>query len=464
MTQPEPNIARRLVVAACSVLCASWVVTFGAVTVGGCGGDGDGMDAAVDHRMSADSGPYVVDAAQHDARSVRIGTTPRGIRSAPEEAAEAGAAFLAGRPEVLCAQDSGMIVAPEASTSIVSATAQSADSLDLPSDGDLWPSCWSGNALYAAWGDGFGFSEAGAYPRPSIGVAQILGDPSASDAMTGQTLAHDDEDNQSIFKVWTPGSYYQKPTGMLCLPGRMFIAVQDLNYDTYGDAPAATIAVSIDSGQTWVEDPNGPMFDNHEFTTVMFLDYGQDASWAVDSYVYVYGLDYNWRWTETTTQPQGLYLARIASANDLLDRSTWEFFGGTDAEGNPLWTADFGARLPVLVDCTLRYPTPSYEGYSVIAQGSVVYDAPRSRYIYTSWTEYTYEFYEAPTPWGPWRKFYYRDFGPYPWTETLNGGYATTVPSKFISAEGGAMWLQSNTWSSGVDHNDFALRTLQFAE
>jgi hypothetical protein len=46
----------------------------------------------------------------------------------------------------------------------------------------------------------------------------------------------------------------------------------------------------------------------------MFLDYGQDASWAIDSYIYVYGLDYNWRWTETTTQPQGLYLARVPSA------------------------------------------------------------------------------------------------------------------------------------------------------
>jgi hypothetical protein len=38
------------------------------------------------------------------------------------------------------------------------------------------------------------------------------------------------------------------------------------------------------------------------------------------------------------------------------------------------------------------------------------------------------------------------------------------VPSKFISPEGGEMWLQSNSWSAGVDHNDFALRTLQIAE
>jgi hypothetical protein len=274
MTEPEPSIVRRLVAAACSMLSASWIVTSSAAAAGGCGGEGDGPDAAADHRMSTDSGQHALDAARRDVGSVRVGTVPKIIPSPPDGASEAEAGFLAGRPEVLCAQDSGTIVAPEASSSIVDASVQSAASLVVPSDGDLWPSCWSGNALYAAWGDGFGFSEAGAYPRPSIGVARILGDPSAPDAMTGQTLAHDDEDDQAMFKVWTPGSYYQKPTGMLCLPGRMFIAVQDLNYDTYGDAPAATIAVSIDSGQTWVEDPIAPMFDNHEFTTVMFLDYG----------------------------------------------------------------------------------------------------------------------------------------------------------------------------------------------
>jgi hypothetical protein len=76
----------------------------------------------------------------------------------------------------------------------------------------------------------------------------------------------------------------------------------------------------------------------------------------------------------------------------------------------------------------------------------------------------TYEFYEAPQPWGPWRKFLYKDFGPYPWTGANSGGYAATVPSKYISPEGGTMWVQSNTWNPGVVHNDFALRTLQISQ
>jgi hypothetical protein len=401
----------------------------------------------------------------HDAPVPKPDVKPSDASPNPKEAAaDAEAGLLPGRPEVICAESASMPAAPEASVFITDATVQSADSVDVPSNGDLWPSCWSGDAIYAAWGDGFGFSEAGSYVRPDIGVAQILGDPSDPDAMSGVTLAHDRGAVQAIFKVWTAGPYYQKPTGMLCLNGQTFLAVQDLNAATYGDAPAATIAVSTDSGQTWTENTTAPMFDNHEFTTVMFLDYGQNASWAVDSYIYVYGLDYNWRWSDTTTTPQGLYLARVPSADSLLDRTVWEYFGGTDLAGDPTWTADFSLRLPVLVDCTRRYATATFPGYSVISQGSVVYDAPLQRYLYTSWSEYTYEFYEAPNPWGPWRKFLYKDFGPYPWTDANNGGYGTTVPSKFISAEGGSMWVQSNTWSSGVVHNNFALRTLQIAE
>jgi hypothetical protein len=360
-------------------------------------------------------------------------------------------------------------VAPEASTFILDATVQRGASLEEQSNGDLWPSCWSGHALYAAWGDGFGFSdagapgEAGAEKPPTIGVAKILGDPVDGGRMSGITLAEDDR-SQAIFKIWTNANYYQKPTGMLCSPGKMFLAVQDLEWHTYGDAPAATIAVSTDSGLTWVEDRSKPMFDDHEFTTIMFLDYGPDAAWSKDGYVYVYGLDYNWKSSETITQPQGLYLARVASADTLRDRSTWEFFGGIDAKGEPVWTAAFADRLPVLVDCTLRYPTATYEGYSVLSQGSVVYDAPRSRYLYTSWTKYTFEFYEAPSPWGPWRKFLYEDFGPYPWTAARNGGYATTAPSKFIDEGGTSMWIQSNSYKSGVTHDNFSLRTLEISE
>ena len=97
---------------------------------------------------------------------------------------------------------------------------------------------------------------------------------------------------------------------------------------------------------------------------------------------------------------------------------------------------------------------------SVLSQGGIVYNQALDRYIYTSWTEYTFEFYESPTPWGPWKLFLSKDFGAYPWTELRYGGYATVAPSKFISDDGTEVWISSSTFAGGVDHYNFSLRRL----
>ena len=363
----------------------------------------------------------------------------------------------AGAAETICATRP---VEAETSTFFSSATLEPANSLDLPSNGDLWPSCTSGDALVTSWGDGFGFRSDRAGKRPDIGVGRLAGLPWIPSTLRGENFAEDTAAAQSVFRVWTRGPYYQKPTGMLCLRGRLYLAVQDLDYETYDDAPAATIASSGDGGRTWVEAAR-PMFHGSVFTTIMFLDAGPEAT--AEPYVYAYGLDHNWRASDHMLDPQGLYLARIPADHDPQSLASWEFFSGLDAAGAPTWSHDLAAKAPVLVDCARRHPEGRKKGYAVLGQGGVVYDAPLHRYLYTSWTEYTFEFYEAPTPWGPWRRFLSKDFGPPPWTPTNHGGYGTTIPSRFISADGKTMWVQSNTWSSGVDHNNFALRKLVVA-
>lgn len=97
---------------------------------------------------------------------------------------------------------------------------------------------------------------------------------------------------------------------------------------------------------------------------------------------------------------------------------------------------------------------------TVLSQGGVVYNKPLDRFIYTSWTEYTFEFFEAPAPWGPWRLFHRKDFGAYPWTETKMGGYGATIPSRFISADGKTMYIQDNTFVGGARNYGFALRKM----
>jgi hypothetical protein len=330
---------------------------------------------------------------------------------------------------------------------------EESDTYNVPSDGDLWANCWSDDdALYVANGDGKGFSNT----FGDIVVSRITG--SAFDrSLAGTTLASGDQ----VASIWNPSNYNRKPTGMVCVGGDLYLAVQDLRTSTFDDAPAATIVRSTDKGHTWTWDHSAPMFSDHVFTTIFFLDYGKAGAHAMDSYVYAYGLDGNWAFTGRVTPPTKLYLARVPH-DRIQDRASWEFFTGSG------WSSDIAARQAVLDDERRVYTAPinvnvQPQGMTVLAQGSVVYNAPLNRYLYTSWTEYTFEFYEAPAPWGPWKRFLSKDYGVYPWFDDKNGGYATTIPSKFISDDGRTMFVQANTWSGGIANYGFSLRKLTVA-
>jgi len=352
------------------------------------------------------------------------------------------------------------------------------------SDGDLWPSAWADDgALYTANGDGRGFSTTA--PWADIVVNRVEGTPETG--LTGERLAA----GHLVAPIWTDAHQYnRKPTGMVAVDGdgdgrdELYLAVQDLrkppSQHAFNDAPAATIVRSDDYGRTWTWPEDGPMFDDYVFTTVMFLDLGQSNGLAGvvepggEDFVYAYGLDNNWRdsFTDVVPDPVDLYLARVPAAA-IQDRSAWQFFAGTDGEA-PVWSDDVADRQPVLHDERRVYPTLTVDGpwdSTVVAQGGVVYDAPIDRYLYTSWTEFTWELYESPTPWGPWTLFEHKDFGPYPWYGQdnpdgwVNGGYAVTTPSKFISDDGLRLWAQAN-WFVGaatpeeVTTYHFALRPL----
>ena len=312
------------------------------------------------------------------------------------------------------------------------------------SDGDLWPSCWSDDGnLYSANGDGKGFSLD--QPATDIAVSRISGNPGN---LSGETLSRGD----AVGSIWSGSGYNRKPTGMVCVGGTIYLAVQDLALD-FNDVPAATILKSTDHGKTWTWDKSKPMFDNHVFTTIWFADFGKDSAWATDKYVYAYGLDNNWRdsFDDSVPDPQDVFLARVPK-DKIQDRKAWTFYTGTDSKGQPKWSGSVGDRYPVLHDGRRLYQqtySSNASNLSVISQGGVLYDKPLNRYIYSSWTEYTFEFYESPTPWGPWKRFMSKDFGGYPWSAAKHGGYATTIPSKFLSADGRDMWVQSNVCPCG---------------
>lgn len=335
------------------------------------------------------------------------------------------------------------------------------------SDGDLWPNCWSDDdAVYTANGDGTGFG----IEFFDVAMNRVTGSPDDPSGVEGEVLVGGDE----LGQIWSGPGFTRKPTGMLCVDGTIYLAVQDLRRD-FNEAPVATIARSDDHGLSWEWDPVTPMFDDNVFTTVFFADFGKDSEHAPDGWAYAYGLDGNWRdsFDDSVPDPTELFLARVPTAS-VQDRTSWEFYTGT-AGDEPTWSTDIADKEPVLVDERRAHPSdpaasgsepaaPGTADLSVISQGGVTYIPALDRYIYTSWTELTFEFYEAPNPWGPFTLFVSEDFGPYPWSEARFGGYGTTIPSKYVSDDGLTMWVQSNVCPcapAGMLSYWFGLRKLE---
>ena len=341
---------------------------------------------------------------------------------------------------------------PPQSTFFATAQEESYSTYQMPGDGDLWPSCWSDDGhLYAANGDGVAFTPA-AYQhfefadRFDMAVNRLSGMPPN---LSGTTIATDVGTN------WSGPEYNRKPTGMLCVNNTLYLAFQNLATHTFHSTPAASIAQSVDHGVTWTWDADAPMFSQSVFTTIFFLDYGQNSAHSIDEYIYAYSFDNNWR-----GQKQ-LFLGRVPNTS-VLDRASWQFYTGTNDNSNPTWSSDINAKAPVLEEARLFYPQTfgDFSGNNghALGQGGVTYNAPLKRYIFASWSHATHQFYESSTPWGPWSLFLLHDFGPAQLSQN-RGMYGTSIPSKFISADGKLMYVQSNFCCKG-DSYTFALRKL----
>lgn len=302
--------------------------------------------------------------------------------------------------------------------------------------GDLWPMAWADNGyVYTANGDGYGFGTSPA----DIKMNRLVGTPPD---VYGRAIPG--AQGQYLGSIWPAGStdYNRKPTGMICVDGVLYLFYQNLATASSGrafdEAPVASISWSEDHGKTWEWLGDEPMFDNHEFTTGFFLDYGQCDQYAIDDYVYVYGLDHNWRGASDYRSTR-LFLARVPG-DAIPFREHWEFFAGRDEAGQPRWTADIADKRPVIVDEKIY----GGEEFSGIAQGSVTYIPALDRYLYATWSWSAWIFWEAPEPWGPWTKVAVKWWSEREWSESYHGGYPTVVPSRFVSDDGREAWVVSS--------------------
>jgi hypothetical protein len=124
-----------------------------------------------------------------------------------------------------------------------------------------------------------------------------------------------------------------------------------------------------------------------------------------------------------------VYLIRVTpSPENINELSKYEFFGGHDEKGGPIWTKDF-PKIKPLIDwnnncgcVTMTYNAPLRKYLMCVTDGWPTC-AKMSSYIL-----------ESDRITGPWKLVsYMKDFG--------EQGYFLNIPSKFIGKDGRTAWL-----------------------
>ncbi len=135
-----------------------------------------------------------------------------------------------------------------------------------------------------------------------------------------------------------------------------------------------------------------------------------------------------------------VYLARVTPSPETInDRSAYEYFGGHDASGEPVWTSEFSAIKPLLdwnnnMGCvTITYNAPLKKYLMCVTDGGNTV-SKMNTYIL-----------ESDNLEGEWKLIkYMKDFG--------EQAYFVNIPSKFISDDGLTMWM---CYSANFGRNEF---------
>ncbi len=319
---------------------------------------------------------------------------------------------------------------------------------------DTWYFSWaSDDKLYSPFTDG---------DVPRLDGGRELSISYMDPHTTGQAVAEgNDPTNLKIYSLGLthspPGPYGGRyPCGSLVYNGTWY-------YGTYCLAPMGTtifgkdkynwpwlgplvgFRISTDFGRTWEESPHTPekpLFGETgmwgypvKIGAPHFVDFGKNMEHSPDGYAYLvgHGAEYPDRESRFANlswiSGDQIYLVRVKpSIENINDPSKYEFFGGHDAGGDPVWTSRFDAIRPLIdwnnnCGCvTITYNAPLKKYLMCVTDGWPTVEKMNSYIL------------ESDRVTGPWKLIVYmKDFG--------EQGYFLNIPSKFISADGKSMWL-----------------------
>jgi hypothetical protein len=278
---------------------------------------------------------------------------------------------------------------------------------------DNWPLAWADDdALYTAFGDGWGFGSPPIADKLSMGMARVDGYPPDH---TGANVRSDGE------QEYGAGRTGMKASGMLSVDGVLYMWVRNANKN----GAHCRLAWSKDHARTWT----WAEWEFEEFGYCTFLSVGQDYAGARDDYVYTYSHDH----PNAYTAADRMILARVPR-DRIAEREAYEFFTGTDADGRPKWSGDVAQRGAVF----------EHKGHCL--RSGISYNAGLGRYLWWQQlpnhptdphTRFSGGFgvYDAPEPWGPWTTVHSTrlwDVGP---------GETGSFPPKWMSQDGRTVHL-----------------------
>lgn len=307
------------------------------------------------------------------------------------------------------------------------------------SHGDTWVPTWGADGnLYSPSNDTYGFRKA---TDSNVAFHRLSGsEPSTLHGDTVNAMLEYGRSSQEGADGCT-----WKSSGCAYIDDALYLVVARHKYgETSGDAKMrqtaanASMIRSTDFGRTWQrsakENLESPMFPGSRFATPYFIQRGATENRAAHS-PHVYAISNNGFWDNGDTMIVGRVrrdrIARLAAAD-------WDYFAGQDKFGREAWAKTAADAKPVL-------EKPGKLGMT----GAVFIPAWR-RYVMIGWyypagggklegaaTDTVWEFYSAPTPWGPWIQFHSERFRP-------QGYYSPQISPRLISASRTLIWTAGN--------------------
>lgn len=303
----------------------------------------------------------------------------------------------------------------------------------VSSHGDEWAPTWADDDnLYTGNDDGTSF---GGIAERSLAFGKLIGnDPfhlvgkTVSDmAGYGSNAGSPDHAN------WKTMNSYSVDGVLYMFVTRCLYPEQARDAHNRHIFKNSSIIKSTDKGRTWSrsadESYQHPMFPGLRFGAPYFVWYGKDGAARVhNADKFVYAVSNNGHFEDGDNYILGRVLK---SELPNLNAAEWQFYTGGDGMLGANWTADMNRAKPILKDplnCSMT---------------GMTYIPGLGRYVMVVWHYTTYNlrtdprtidnFFESPTPWGPWTKFKSIDSGALGWYVPIIGQkFQTTVDSHTV--------------------------------